>query len=198
MAMNCICCGKSFKYGWQIKESTGVCENCIKPVETHLNNVGVELNDLKNTNTFEKTKNKVISTLNAEKDKETIEYLTALLDKIYSIFTSNTADNQTISPLNHINNTNIPTVSFSNSNSTGMFGNIGGKIKSLAQVITWLGIIGCVIWGFVLMATDEDLISAGLMIASLGSLISWVSSFVLYGFGQLIENTDKLVELSKK
>lgn len=198
MAMNCICCGKTFKYGWQIKENIGVCEDCIKPVEIHLNNASAELNDLKNTNTFEETRNKVISTLNAENDKETIEYLTALLDKIYSVFTSNTTDNQTISPLNHSNNINIPTVSVYNSNSTGMFGNIGGKIKSLAQVITWLGIIGSVIWGFVLMATDEDLISAGLMIAVLGSLISWVSSFVLYGFGQLVENTDKLVELSKK
>lgn len=28
-----------------------------------------------------------------------------------------------------------------------------------------------------------------------GSFSSWVSSFLLYGFGQLIENTDKLVNL---
>ncbi len=198
MAMNCICCGKSFKYGWQIKENIGVCEDCIKPVEIHLNNASVDLNDLKNANKFEETKNKVISTLNAENDKETIEYLTAILDRIYSVSNSNTINNQNISPLNNSNNINIPTISVSNSNSTGMFSNIGGKIKSLAQVITWLGIIVSVIWGFVLMATDEDLIPAGLIIALLGSLISWISSFVLYGFGQLIENTDKLVELSKK
>ena len=117
---------------------------------------------------------------------------------LYSIFTSNTTDNQNISSLTHNNNINIPTVSISNSNSTGMFGNIGGKIKSLAQVITWLGIIVSVIWGVVLMSTDEAFIPAGLIIALLGSLISWISSFVLYSFGQLIENTDKLVELSKK
>lgn len=83
------------------------------------------------------------------------------------------------------------------SDSIGMFGNIGGKIKTLAQVVTWIGIIGSVICGFVLMGIDEDLIFTGFIIALLGSLSSWVSSFVLYGFGQLIENTDKLVELAK-
>lgn len=198
MAMNCICCGKTFKYGWQIKENMGVCEDCIKPVEMHLNNANIELTDIKNKDTFEETKNKVISTLNAENDKDTIEYLTTVLDKIYSSIPSNTTDNQNTSSLNLNSNINIPTVSVSNSNSTGMFSNIGSKIKTLAQVITWIGIIGSVILGLVLMTTDEELISAGLMIALLGSLISWVSSFVLYGFGQLIENTDKLVELSKK
>ncbi len=83
------------------------------------------------------------------------------------------------------------------STSSGMFGNIGSKIKTLAQVVTWIGIIGSAICGFVLMGMDEDLIFIGLLIAILGSLSSWVSSFVLYGFGHLIENTDKLIELSK-
>ena len=64
--------------------------------------------------------------------------------------------------------------------------------------MTWVGIIAFVIMGFVLMATDDDLVLTGFIVAILGALSSWVSSFVLYGFGQLIENTDKLVELSKK
>lgn len=78
--------------------------------------------------------------------------------------------------------------------STNMFGNIAGKIKALAQVITWTGIILFVIFGFVVMGIN---IFTGFIIALLGSLSSWVSSFILYGFGQLIENTDKLVEFSK-
>ena len=198
MTMNCICCGKSFKYGWQLKENVGICDDCLKPIEIYLNTADVDLNDLKNTKTFEETKNKVISILSVEKDKEIIEYLTTVLNRIYSVSTSSTTDNQNIPPLNHNKSINIPIVSVSNSNSSGMFGNIGGKIKSLAQITTWLGIISSVIWGVVLMATDEDLIPAGIIIALLGSLVSWVSSFVLYGFGQLIENTDKLVELLKK
>ena len=196
MEMKCICCGKTFKYGWQVKEKVGVCEECIKPVEMYLSNANVELNDLKNVNIFEETKNKLVSDLNSEKDKETIEYLTAFLDRIYNAVTSKIADNQNFLPLNLNDDINMSTVK--NSNSSGMFSNIGSKIKNLAQVVTWIGIIACVVWGLVLMVTDEELIFVGLMIALLGSLISWVSSFVLYGFGQLIENTDKLVENLKK
>ena len=86
----------------------------------------------------------------------------------------------------------------SDSDSEGMFGNIGGKIKALAQVITWIGIIGSVIGGISVIAISEYLMLTGLLIMIIGSLISWVSSFVLYGFGHLIENTDKLVKSLKK
>lgn len=36
---------------------------------------------------------------------------------------------------------------------------------------------------------DEDFILLGLLIIALGSLLSWVSSFVLYGFGELVSNS---------
>ncbi len=86
---------------------------------------------------------------------------------------------------------------FSSSNSDGMFDNIADQIKTLAQVITWIGITISIIGGLVLTSTDETLIFPGLLLAALGSLSSWASSIVLYGFGRLIENTDKLIELSK-
>ncbi len=71
-----------------------------------------------------------------------------------------------------------------------MFRNIGGKIKTLAQIITWLGIIASVLGGFIVAAIDDDLIAVGLLIVVVGSLASWISSFLLYGYGQLIQNTD--------
>ena len=70
-----------------------------------------------------------------------------------------------------------------------MFDNIGGKIKTLASVITWLGIVGSVIIGIILMATAEELIFAGIIIAIVGSISSWIGSFLLYGFGELVENS---------
>ena len=73
-----------------------------------------------------------------------------------------------------------------------MFDNIGGKIKTLAKVVCWIGIIACIITGIVLMATDDDLILVGILTAVVGSLLSWVSSFILYGFGQLVENSDTI------
>ena len=78
-----------------------------------------------------------------------------------------------------------------------MFDNIGGKIKTLAQVVCWIGIICSVISGIVMMANGDELAFLGFMIMVIGSLVSWVSSFTLYGFGQLIENTDQLVHSYK-
>lgn len=78
-----------------------------------------------------------------------------------------------------------------------MFNNIGAKIKGIAQFITVVGIIICIIAGFVIMTIDEDLIIVGLLVMVLGSLIFWLSSFILYAFGQLVDNTDKLVELQQ-
>ena len=62
-----------------------------------------------------------------------------------------------------------------------MFDNIGAKIKKLAEIITIGGIIVSVLIGT--MSGDFR----GIVIALLGSLGSWISSFVLYGFGELIE-----------
>ena len=69
--------------------------------------------------------------------------------------------------------------------------NIGNKIKGLAQMAFVVGAIAAVITGIALMATDEDLILYGLLVLIVGPIIAWVSSWLLYGFGQLIENTDK-------
>jgi len=74
-----------------------------------------------------------------------------------------------------------------------MFENIGKKIKNLASVITWMGIILSVVVGIVLIVLDESLIATGLIIMVAGFLMSWISSFLLYGFGQLVDNSDKLV-----
>ena len=78
-----------------------------------------------------------------------------------------------------------------------MFNNIGSKIKTLAQVVCWLGIAICVIVGIVLMAQDEETVGIGLVVMIFGSLFSWIGSFMTYGFGQLIENSDFLVSQKK-
>ena len=81
---------------------------------------------------------------------------------------------------------------------SGMFSNIGSKIKGLAVFITCMGIISSVIGGIVLMVTDEELILPGILVMAVGSILSWVASFLLYGFGQLVDNSDKTVALLKE
>ena len=75
-----------------------------------------------------------------------------------------------------------------------MFDNIGGKIKFLAQISTIIGIIGYLILGLIICNTDEDFILIGVLIIFIGAILSWVSSFLLYGFGELIENSSVLVK----
>ena len=75
-----------------------------------------------------------------------------------------------------------------------MFDNIGSKIKTLAKVICWLGIIGFVIIGVALMVIDDgNFALLGFLLLFFGPLSAWIGSFMTYGFGQLIENSGKLV-----
>lgn len=78
-----------------------------------------------------------------------------------------------------------------------MFSNIGRKLKTLAMLICWLGIIVSVILGFVTIAQanqvpflERTLVISGLTTMGVGSLCAWIGALFTYGFGQLIENTD--------
>ncbi len=84
----------------------------------------------------------------------------------------------------------------SHSHSDGIFSNIGGKIKGFAELLTWLGILGSIFSGLWIMSIDDDFIIPGILVIVIGSLVSWISHLLLYGFGQLIQNSDILVENS--
>lgn len=77
-----------------------------------------------------------------------------------------------------------------------MFTNIGGKIKTLTKVVCWIGIVVSVIGGVVFMFNGEAL--AGLAMIVGGVLAFWVGSFVLYAFGELVENVAVIAEMQVK
>lgn len=78
-----------------------------------------------------------------------------------------------------------------------MFDNIGKKIKSLSIVLCWVGIIAYVIVAIIMFINASEGpyrtegLYTGLGFAFLigGPLLSWVSSFFMYGFGELIDKT---------
>ena len=74
-----------------------------------------------------------------------------------------------------------------------MFNNVGSKIKVMAKVFAWIGIAICVIYGFVMLVSMEDMALIGLLIMTVGSFVAWISSLVLYGFGELVENSSIMV-----
>ncbi|MDL2319144.1 hypothetical protein LJC74_08765 [Eubacteriales bacterium OttesenSCG-928-A19] len=92
-----------------------------------------------------------------------------------------------------------------------MHRNIGGKIKTFANVIMWIGIIASVVIGIAVMYGGTRMINsysngyyhsggsgqailAGIVIIVIGILISWIGSFSLYGYGELIESTQEIRE----
>ncbi len=82
-----------------------------------------------------------------------------------------------------------------------MFNNIGSKIKGLAIVISLGGITLSLVTGIVLYALSdvffEELGIIAIVIAVLGSVLSWIGSFFAYGFGELIENSAKIAKSGK-
>ena len=81
-----------------------------------------------------------------------------------------------------------------------MFNNIGRKIKTLAKVLCWLGIIASVISGIAMVLTGVAFNSASVVrgysatvdaeLGGAAAVVSWIGSFCMYGFGQLVENSD--------
>lgn len=73
-----------------------------------------------------------------------------------------------------------------------MFTNIGGKIKTLAKVLCWIGIvaslIGCIVISIGSNSRNSTVL-IGLAVLIAGCIGSWVGSFFIYGFGELIQET---------
>ena len=98
-----------------------------------------------------------------------------------------------------------------------MFKNIGKKIKVLAKVLCWIGIIGGIISGISLIVVGAKgtgiamdyygstsfvsgaaLIVVGVVMLILLPLLSWVSSFILYGFGEMVDNTSDVKQSNEE
>ena len=77
-----------------------------------------------------------------------------------------------------------------------MFGNIGGKIKTMAKVCTWLGMILFVIYGIVLAVNGAFFM--GILMAVSLALGVWLAAIPLYGFGELIDSNQFLVWSNKE
>lgn len=75
-----------------------------------------------------------------------------------------------------------------------MFKNVSGKIKDFAAILCWIGIVLSVIIGIVVMA-DNTMV--GVAVATVGSLSAWIVSYLVYGFGELVENSKKTADNSE-
>lgn len=86
-----------------------------------------------------------------------------------------------------------------------MYSNIGKKIQGLSKLFAILGMIVCIIIGSIIIQGaegayryDEAGLTIGIVVIVLGSILSWMLSFVLYGFGRLVENSDIIARQYRK
>lgn len=70
-----------------------------------------------------------------------------------------------------------------------MYDNIGGKLKILAKVLAVIGAVASVIGGLVLVDINPIF---GFLTIIWGPVVSFISSWLVYGFGELIENTQAI------
>jgi hypothetical protein len=79
-----------------------------------------------------------------------------------------------------------------------MYENIGEKIKILAKVLfavlSALGVIG----GIVVLSLDEGLEILAVLLIFLLPLIAWISSWCLYGFGEIIDKLTDIEDNTRK
>ena len=73
-----------------------------------------------------------------------------------------------------------------------MYNDIGKKIKLLAKIEFYILAAFSLIGGIVLIAEENVLL--GLLVIIAGTLVSWISTWLFYGFGEII---DKLCDIEK-
>ena len=79
-----------------------------------------------------------------------------------------------------------------------MFDNIGKKIKTLTKVVCWIGMILTLALGIVLVAVYSNNVAIGIPIMVGGPLLCWIGSFLMYGFGELVDRTMSIEEMMRK
>ena len=77
-----------------------------------------------------------------------------------------------------------------------MYRNTGAAIKVLATILAVLMMIACVAGG-VYWIVEEEEIGIGLATIIGGCIVSWLSCLMMAAFGELVNNTHKILKLLK-
>ena len=74
-----------------------------------------------------------------------------------------------------------------------MFKNIGSKIKAVAKIFCFTGMLISLYYGLTVIIKEEIIL--GVLVLIVGSLGSWLGTIALYGFGQLVENSKRIIDI---
>jgi len=87
----------------------------------------------------------------------------------------------------------LPAPTEENTGTSGAYHHIGSKIKTLAVATFIIELIVSIIGGIIMIASEEEeLVIAGLISMCVGSLLGWISSWLLYGYGEVIDKVSSI------
>lgn len=75
-----------------------------------------------------------------------------------------------------------------------MFTDIGKKIKALAKIIFYIDVLGALAAAKAVIASDSNNTVLGLLIIPVGVILAWLATFLLYGYGELIDKTSEIAK----
>ena len=73
-----------------------------------------------------------------------------------------------------------------------MFDNLGKKIMMFAKITCWVGMTASIIGGIILCAVMDYFWYIGLIVMFVAPLIFWACSLTIYGFGEMVDNVNRL------
>jgi len=82
-----------------------------------------------------------------------------------------------------------------------MFDNVGNKIKDVAELFCWLGILCSILLGLgLILSLNVSIIGIfiGIVVIIVGSFMSWVGSLITYGIGEMVQNSCIQTEIAVK
>ena len=173
------------KLAYDMRFGVHLCEDCVNGYNKSFSNDTAAINYFSNPKNFpyatEEAQNKIVHTIAKLKPQ------------------NSDAPNETYSaPINNnikpAAKKGVPPVTYNHpDNSVGLldelYENIGKKIKKWAKWIFILEAIAAIISGLGLLFAGEDTWLFGLLDIILGPSVALVSTWLLYGFGELIEKT---------
>ena len=74
---------------------------------------------------------------------------------------------------------------------------VGNQIETISNIAMVIGIIMSIVFGINIIKSNDDFALLGVIIMIVGSIVSWLLTVCLRGFGRLVKNSDILVKLAK-
>jgi hypothetical protein len=85
-----------------------------------------------------------------------------------------------------------------NSNETGMFANVGEKLKTWAKVTAVFGVISGIITVIAMLIIDEYMLLAGVVAGVIEVVSAWAMALILYAFGELVTNSKESKKIQQQ